>query len=65
VWNGSNPHHEALQGKLMSRSESEPGSASLEKMRVANLPNRLKPATNGEEADGATIGLSGVLGGGA
>jgi hypothetical protein len=55
-----------LQGEIMSRSESKPGSASLEiKMRVASLPNRMKPATGGEEADEATIGLFGVLGGGA
>jgi hypothetical protein len=52
VWNWSNPRHEALQGEIMSRSESEPGSASLEiKMRVASLPKRMKPATSGEEAD--------------
>jgi hypothetical protein len=31
VWNRSNPRHEALQSEIMSRSESEPGSASLEK----------------------------------
>jgi hypothetical protein len=29
VWKWSNPRHEALQGKLASRSASEPGSASL------------------------------------
>jgi len=66
VWNWSNLRHEALQGEIMSRSESEPGSASLEiKMRVASLPNRMKPAISGGEADEAAIGLSGVLGGGA
>ena len=50
----------------MSRSESEPGSASLEiKMGVASLPDWMKPVIGGEEADEAAIGLSGVLGGGA
>ena len=50
VWNWSNPRHEALRGKLASRSESEPGSASLHKVGVASLPKRMKPATDGEEA---------------
>ena len=52
MWYGSNPRHEALQGEIMSRSESKPGSASLEiKLRVASLPHWMKPATVGEEAD--------------
>src|SRR5438876_5397784 len=47
VWNWSNPRHEALQGEFASRSESEHGSASLHKVRVASLPKRMKPATDG------------------
>jgi hypothetical protein len=64
VWNWSNPQHEALQGEIMSRSESEPGSASLEiNERVASLPNRMKPDIGVEEADiGRHRTLRGVRG---
>ena len=64
MWNRSNLRHEALQGEIMSRSESEPGSASLEiKKRVASFPNWMKPATHGEEADESSQGtLRGVRG---
>ena len=52
MWNRSNLRHEALQGEIMSRSASEPGSASLETtLGVASLPNWMKPAIGGEEAD--------------
>jgi hypothetical protein len=66
VWNWSNPRHEALQGEIMSRSESEPDSASLE-ISESGQSSKSDEACHPvvEKADEAAIGLSGVLGGGA
>ena len=44
----SDPHGEALRGKHVSRSESEPVSASLSKAKAANPPEGVKPDTDGE-----------------
>ena len=44
----SNPPHEAWGGERVSRSASEPDSASLCKVRAAKLPDVMKPATGGE-----------------
>lgn len=53
---------EALEGEHVSRSESEPDSASLRKVGAASLPEMVKPATAGEEAEEATGGPLGVDG---
>ena len=45
----SNPQAEARKGELMSRNKSELDSASLHYMRVAKLPDLLKPVICGEE----------------
>jgi hypothetical protein len=45
----SNSQAEARNGELASRNASELDSASLHKPRVAKLPDKLKPATSGEE----------------
>jgi len=65
VRNWSNPHHEALQGKLASRRTSELDSASLTLLRVASLSKRMKPDIGGRATGEAAIELSGVVGGGA
>jgi hypothetical protein len=45
----SNPQTEARNGEPASRNDSELDSASLHQMRVAMLPNVLKPVAGGEE----------------
>ena len=54
---GSNSAGEALQGEHASRScKSKPESASLHKVKVASLPERMKPETRGEEMDMSSYG---------
>ena len=45
----SNPQAEARNGEPMSRNTSELDSASLRYLRVAKLPDLLKPVIGGEE----------------
>ena len=45
----SNPQAEARNGEPVSRNTSELDSASLHQMRVAMLPDMLKPVAGGEE----------------
>ncbi len=45
----SNPQTEARNGEPASRNESELDSASLRYLRVAKLPEMLKPVIGGEE----------------
>ena len=45
----SNPQAEARNGEPMSRNASELDSASLHQLRVAKLPDLLKPDIDGEE----------------
>ena len=59
---GSDPRHEALESKHVSRSESEPESASLRKVGAAKLPELEKPAIDGEEAEEAAVEPPGVEG---
>ncbi len=61
----SNPAGEASRGEGVSRSASEPDSASLRSARVARLPKRLKPAPATKQRADAVAGLSGVGGDGA
>jgi hypothetical protein len=57
---------EALQGERMSRSASEPDSASLRQWKWPVRRMWMKPAIDGEkQREHATIGLSGVIGDGA
>ena len=51
---------EASNGDDASHNASEPKSASLDKVRVATLPEVLKPTTISEATGIATVGLSGV-----
>jgi len=61
----SNPAGEASRGEDVSRSVSEPDSASLRSVRVARLPDWLKPAPATKQRADAVVGLSGVGGDGA
>jgi len=61
----SNPAGEASPGEGVSRSASEPDSASLRSVRVARLPDWLKPAPATKQRADAVVGLSGVGGDGA
>lgn len=45
----SNAADEASNGKRVSRSGSEPDSASLREVEVANPPDRMKPAISGRD----------------
>jgi hypothetical protein len=58
----SDPRREALGGEHASRSTSEPESASLRKVGAARLPELVKPAIGGEEAEEAAVEPSGVEG---
>lgn len=50
----SNPAGEASGGHQVSRSESEPGSASIRQLSVASRPKQMKPAIGGEETSLST-----------
>jgi len=58
----SDPSCEALGGEHASRSKSEPETASLRKVGTAKLPEMVKPAIDGEEAEEASVESSGVEG---
>jgi hypothetical protein len=61
----SNPAGEASRGEGVSRSATEPDSASLRSARVARLPDWLKPVPATKQRAEAVVGLSGVGGDGA
>ena len=48
AWSGAIRRAKPGEGELVSRSASEPDSASLCKLRAAKLPYVTKPATGGE-----------------
>ncbi len=58
----SDPRHEALGGEHASRSKSDPESASLRKEGAARLPELVKPAIDGEEAEETAVEPPGVEG---
>jgi len=51
---------EALGGKDVSRSASEPENGLDRQVRVANLPEMVKPEPEVKKRERATTGLSGV-----
>jgi len=54
-----------LEGEHASRSASEPDSASLRKVQVASLPEKMKPEIDDVVTGSKVIGLAGVIGGSA
>ena len=60
----SNGAVEALEGEAVSRSASEPGTASLHKVGVASLPKMMKPARTAKQPTYAAVRLPGVIGDG-